>query len=508
MAHLLRFQSRDSRQRVLAGGATVLLHAALFLLLFSANGRFDGLDNSETSVTRLVLLEAPKATRSDGDESFRLTPVIPAIAPPDMPVEPRELPEPEAQSEPEPAPIELADAAAPAVPAEPEPITLEQEPSPQGIEPAKLTSNHSERSALSRQLAKLAEELLKAPNRQVTWEQDGKVYRAMLAMQPASNGVDFDRVLAQVSAEDHGRQFTTNIRLKRLAFSHYTQMIDRWDPMVHLHDDEIVGRFHVNSQFNVMYDRRTMPVFLGKVTTAARNFNTESEGRRRDAEIFRAGIETRAGRIVLPQKLRPFEWAPSDEDVRKHEFLNDVRIRFSPDGSYSVSDRNTDAPGQVFAPSKDPVYFIGSSAAVLYVQGTVSGKMLVYSPHKIVIEDNLVYAHDPREVADSDDYLGLVCDRYVEVAAPEVTGPGDIEIHAAIFAGRRFTVRDIYHSPGAAMRIYGSVAAGSVSASEPRYSTRIEYDSRFEQQRPPGFPSTDRFAAEDWNGEWIESLDP
>jgi hypothetical protein len=139
------------------------------------------------------------------------------------------------------------------------------------------------------------------------------------------------------------------------------------------------------------------------------------------------------------------------------------------------------------------------------VQGVVSGKVLVYSPEKIVVEDSITYAHDPRESPDSRDYLGLVSDRMVVVAPPSITGPGDLEIDAAIFAGRRFLVTNIDHPRSATLRIYGSVAVGTISATEPRYATKIEYDTRFERQRPPGFPSTNRYeVAADWDGRWTE----
>ena len=269
----------------------------------------------------------------------------------------------------------------------------------------------------------------------------------------------------------------------------------------------IVGRFHVNSQFNLLYDRRTTPVFLGKVTTAASGFNTEANGRRRESDIFRGGIETRAGRIELPEQLQPLDWAPPDEKPRIHELRDDTRIRFFADGSYSWRDRHMDTPQYRNEPTRQPVYFIARRGATVHVQGVVSGHVLVYSPQRIVIEGNLTYAHDPRNEPDSPDYLGLVSDRSIEVAPPHVTGPGDLSIHGALFAARRFVVRDIDHSRSATLRILGSLTAGSVSASEPRYAMRIEYDSRFEYQRPPGFPSTNRFATEDWDGEWREAPD-
>jgi hypothetical protein len=58
-------------------------------------------------------------------------------------------------------------------------------------------------------------------------------------------------------------------------------------------------------------------------------------------------------------------------------------------------------------------------------------------------------------------------------------------------------------TPGTTLYVQG-VVAGSLSASEPRYATRIEYDEHFEHRRPPGFPSTDRYEVADWDGQWIE----
>ncbi|HMN44117.1 MAG TPA: hypothetical protein PKE27_06085 [Povalibacter sp.] len=483
---------------------TALLHLGLFLVLLSTSGRFDGLHEGETSLTQLLLLESPQAKRQDGSDTPPRMPDTPEL----QPVEPL----PATGSQPPAAvevPAETLDSSAlsAAAPVESDTSTEDESTAIAIATPATFLSAEAEKAALIKNLARLAEQLTHAPAAQISWEQEGRLYHAALALQPASSGIDFDHVIADVSAESGGRQFKTQIRLKRLAFSHYTQMIDRWDPMVQLHDDEIIGRFHVNSRFNLQYDRRTVPVFLGKVTTAASSFSTEASGRRRESDIFRGGIETRAGRIELPEQLQPFDWAPPDEKPRIHELGNDTRIRFFADGSYSWRDRNTDAPGYVNQPTLQPVYFIAVHGARLYVQGVVSGRVLVYSPQGIVIESNLTYAHDPRRTPDSTDYLGLVSDRYIEVAAPHVTGPGDIEIHGALFAGRRFVVRDIDLGRPATLRILGSLTAGSVSASEPRYAMRIEYDSRFERQRPPGFPSTNRFAAEDWDGQWREAAD-
>ena len=205
-----------------------------------------------------------------------------------------------------------------------------------------------------------------------------------------------------------------------------------------------------------------------------------------------------------PSGYDPWEWGLRDLNPRVHKLAHDTDIRFYADGSYSWHDRKSGASRITMSGSEQPVYFIAARGATLYVKGVAAGKFLIYSPHRIVLEGSLTYAHDPRIVPDSGDYLGLVCDGDIEVAPPDVTGPGDVIIHAAIFARHRFVVTDSDQPSSATLRIYGSLAAGSLTASEPRYATLVEYDRRFEQLRPPGFPSTNRFAAEDWDGRWTE----
>jgi hypothetical protein len=361
-----------------------------------------------------------------------------------------------------------------------------------------------EKASLSQRLEQLAENSVDNSRTETAWEQDGKQYSAVLVREPANDGSSLEHVVARVTTSDRGKYLTTLVNLRRLSFSQFTQMVDFWDPMVQLHDDEIVGRFHSNTRVKMLYDSRTAPTFLGKVTTSARSFEMESHGRKRDSEIFRGGKETRANRIELPESVQPFAWAPKDENARVHEFAEDAHIRFLPDGSYTWRSRDA-APSTFNKPADVPVYFVGGPGVTLFVQGQVAGKLLVYSPFKIVIEGNLTYADDPRGDPGSDDYVGLVSQRYVEVAPPGVIGPGDLEVDAAIFAGRRFIVTSIDHPRSATLRIYGSLAAGTLTATEPRYATRIEYDDRFERERPPGFPSTNRFEAAAWDGRWVES---
>ena len=348
----------------------------------------------------------------------------------------------------EPGPIEAVEAPAPSQIA----LVASETPAPT------VTMSSSERAALSRRLEQLAEQALKSSRNEVTWEQDGRQYSALLIRERANEGTALERVIAQVSASDHGKQLTTLVNLNRLAFSQFTQMIDRWDPMVQLHDDEIVGRFHTNSQAKLLADARSAPKFFGKVTTTARSFNTESIGRRRESEIFRGGFETGTSEIELPESSQPFEWAPRDELARVHEFGSDTRIRFFADGSYRWTDLNTMQSQYLNEPAEHPVYFIATGKAALRVQGVLAGKVLLYSPRLIVIEGDLTYATDPRIDSDSDDYLGIVSDRVVEVAPPARHGrrrPGDRRGDLRRTALRRDGHRSCAHRDAAHLRQSG-----------------------------------------------------
>ena len=492
-----RFESKHTRHAV-AGVASIAIHLIVIGAALLFGGRHQGVGHSDQPISQLVLIEAPDVDRTEG---LDLTPLEAAVAAA-LAAEQMNL-----NLQPEPP-----TAATEAVTTEPSdqqfalpevPIEATAELAAETIQAlATFPMSAEEKASLPKRLARAAEEQQSAPQTQLEWEENGKRYSAKLVRERAKDGTALEHVIAEVSASDRGRILSTRIMLKRLAFSQFTQVVDRWDPMVQLHDDVIVGRFHSNSQFNVMYDSRVGPKVLGKVTTAARSF--EMTGRRRQAEVFPNGVETRTRRIDLPDALQPFAWAPEDAEARIHKFDDDTRIRFFADGSYMWRVNGSPEAEYLNAPSEHPVYFIAGLGTTLYVQGVVAGNILVYSPQKIVIESALTYAHDPHKMPHSRDYLGLVSDKFIEVAPPEVTGPGDLRIDAAIFAGRRFLVRDIDHSRSATMRIYGSLSAGSISASEPRYATQIEYDERFERKRPPGFPMTSRYEAEDSDGLWVE----
>lgn len=443
---------------------------------------------------RLLSAATPSRSRSVRSKPLTVAPAAPP-SPVTPPVESSDSGTAESESPPEPAAVltttgeserEVPVSAAPAAP-------------PPGIEiPAR------QQAVLSRWVMNAVEKLQDAhrTQAQLTLRHEGREYIATLERVPAADSMEIERVKVEIDTEENGKRLRTRIEMKRLAFSNFAQIVDFWDPDVQFHDDEIVGRFHSNSRINVGYDRIVAPHFLAAVTTAAPGYTiANAQGHRRNDEIFRGGIQTRAGRIVLPKIPAPVSANDTESLAQNRWFTRDTRITFYRDGTYGWQEAGAAGPEQRAALSS-PATLVGGRNVTLSVRGTVRGKVEVYSPECIIVEGNLLYAHDPRQTADADDYLGLISAKDVEIARPDVTGPGDLEIDAAVYARRRFVVTHDYARPQGTLLIYGSLTAGSLSATEPRYATRYQFDPRLEEERPPGFPMTDRYEIEGWDEQW------
>ena len=337
----------------------------------------------------------------------------------------------------------------------------------------------------------------------LTWKHKGQEYLARITQIPAADDMGIHRVIVEISTEEDGKRLSSEVYMKRLAFSNYAQFVNRWDPDVQMHNDELDGRFHSNTEISLAYDRKVKPLFHGKVTTTSRRINVTSSRRltNRD-EIFVGGLQTGVKSIQLPKQFLPFPPETEIADDQVHHFGEDTRITFYADGSYVWRPVDSEAPPQMATLSGDTMYLIADKKVKMYVKGTVNGKVLVYSPERIVIEDDLIYEQNPEEVPDADDYLGLVSDKYVDIASPDFTGPGDLLINAAIYAKRRFAVQGYRIRENALLHLYGSLSVGSLSATEPRYFTRIRFDQRLEKLRPPGFPMTDRYEVDSWDATW------
>ena len=400
----------------------------------------------------------------------------------------------------------------------PEAVTVAESGQPQLSEdgpvsetpaPLRIPVPEAEQRMLENRLERLARNFDRAAQMESpqSWEHDGVVYSAEVTQLPVEGDMGIERVAIKVSAEVDGDRFSTELSMMRMAFSSFAHFIDRWDPNVQMHDDVIEGRFHSNSEIAVSSSGNATPQFLGKVTTASRSINTSNSRRRvRRDEVFLGGLETGAGRIAL---AKGFETMLEDASLseRAHRFAEDTRITFYADGSYGWTAVDSNEPEQRRSLPQGSAYLLAERKAQLHVKGVVNGAVLVYSPERIVIEGDLIYALNADMTTDPSDFLGLVSEKSVEIAPPDITGPGNLTVNASIYAKRRFVVSRFRSRQDATLLIHGSLAAGSVSASEPRFAMQIRYDPRLRTVRPPSFPTTDRYELEPWDAQWeLETL--
>jgi hypothetical protein len=367
-----------------------------------------------------------------------------------------------------------------------------------------------EKAMITKNMTQLAQKLLDTnmTNSEITWSEAGHQYSARVLRQPAADSTGLEQVIAEIVTDRDGKRMKTRLSLKRLAFSHFTQLVNFWDPNIQLHDDVIEGRFHSNTEIGLAFSGGVEPRFFGKVTTAASTmtYGDGFFGSRRKKEIFQGGTETRTERVTLPRDMPDVLNGGDTHD--RHVFNADTRIIFNGDGTYVCRAANGTGPLERVEASDHPRYLIGDKGAKLYVSGTVSGIFTVYSPTDIEIENDLVYAKDPRDTVISRDFLALISGRDIKVASAQITGIGDLHVHAALFAHRRFQIESVANGKPGTLFIFGSLTAGTILETEPRYATKMDYDKRFEYLRPASFPMTRRYEVDSWDADWQEVEKP
>jgi hypothetical protein len=363
----------------------------------------------------------------------------------------------------------------------------------------------TEQTMLRKSVEKLARQMLETDSmeRELSWQENGRQYTARVQRKPAPDSTGLEQVIAEIMTENEGKRMRTTLSLKRLAFSHFTQLVNNWDKNIRLHDDVIDGRFHSNSEIGLAFSKGVEPRFFGKVTTSAARLTDVPIGtRKRTREVFQGGTETRTERVTLPRDMP--DVVNGGDETDRHTFAVDTRIIFNPDGSFVWRAANGAGELQRAESSDRPRYLIGERGATLYVSGIVSGIFTVYSPGDIEIENDLVYAKDPRDVLISRDFLALIAGRDIKIASGRITGSGDLHIHAALFARQRFWIEAVANSRSGKLFILGSLTAGTIRETEPRYATQLDYDRRFEFLRPASFPMTRRFEVDSWDEDWEE----
>ncbi len=323
----------------------------------------------------------------------------------------------------------------------------------------------------------------------VEWEHQGQRYTAKFHQLNADSDMGIDRVQVDVVTEKDGKHLTSTLRLKKLAFSNFAQFVNQWDNNTAVHDDQMNGRFHSNTEITFASDRQATPVFHGKVTTAAPSINRK--GRLRNSKVFMGGLETRVKRIGMPNARTLMPEGRADKSVTI-TIEQESHIRFTKHGEVFQQAVKQHGPPKRHLLGAQSTYIVAAPKTALHVSGVVSGIVSVYSPKRIVIEGHIRYAkYGPP--SEGGDFLGLISGKNVIVAGRDVIADGDLDVQASVYARGRFGVKQIKGKRSGTLTILGSLSVGTLTATEPRYATKVIFDQRLEDLRPPSFPVTDRY---------------
>lgn len=294
----------------------------------------------------------------------------------------------------------------------------------------------------------------------------------------------------------------------RPPFSYYAQFTANW-PLTNSYvtGDTLYGPIHTNTKFQF----GGSPVFFGKVSSVDPGYETWGSG----SPQFLGGTEFGAQSIPMPtfaaglQALQDSAYAGGDVYSTEH-----VWLKFFPDGSYDWYE-GPSFPG-IYAGTKllsdiTGVIMLDEDDKDIHVQGTVSGQVTIYGKGgHIYIDDDIVYADDPRIIPDSQDMLGLVAKNDIIVADTPANQP-DVEIHGAIMAlNQEFKVESLTGIFGT-MTLFGStlqkqrgkLANGSLDSNfnvtiTHGYALKSYYDNRFLHVGPPVFPTAQKTVVYSW----------
>ena len=293
--------------------------------------------------------------------------------------------------------------------------------------------------------------------------------------------------------------------------SHYAQLTDNWPAAnSYVTGDTLYGPIHTNTKFKF----GGSPVFFGKVSSVDSSYDTWGSG----APQFLGGTEFGAKDIPMPslatglQALRDSAIAGGDRYSDNH-----VWLKFFVDGSYDHYEGDSFLgiyDGKKSLSDITGVIMLDKNNKDIHVQGTVNGQVTIYGKGRhIYIDDDLLYADDPRINPDSQDMLGLVAKNDI-IVADSLANHDDVEIHGAIMAlNQEFKVENLEGAgPLGTMTLFGStfqkergkLANGILDSTDftvtitDGYALKSYYDNRFFHVGPPVFPTAQKTVVYSW----------
>jgi len=270
--------------------------------------------------------------------------------------------------------------------------------------------------------------------------------------------------------------------------------------------DALNGRVQTNAHFNIA----GRPLFDGAVASAdtyirfynnGSNINVSGPSNLPfDNPDFRQGIDFGAPRITMPSRALDLRGAAAAGGYNPNGnttiVLNCDGTMNTTNGGTTVNNRPLPANGAIFVRNGN-----------LTVSGCMNGQLAMGAERDIIINNNIVYADDPRTNPSSDDILGLVAERDIMISSG---APFNMQIDATVMAlDTSFYVQN-WASIAAkgTLSLYGGIIQkerGPVGTFNwntrtkvSGYSKNYRYDNRLLTNPPPFFPTTGDYVSLSW----------
>ncbi|MCZ6820727.1 MAG: hypothetical protein O7G31_14745 [Calditrichaeota bacterium] len=310
-----------------------------------------------------------------------------------------------------------------------------------------------------------------------------------------------------------GRSDTVIVVMAQPPFSNYASFNSSWPTNLYYGTgDTLWGPVHTNQKFGFA----GYPVFYGKVTSVAPNYKTLGPT---DPQ-FLGGHQFGVDPIPLPDMSTGIGDLSSAAQNGGEVHNDNVWIKFKSNGTYQYR------YGGYPANESNPNEWDGTSTLSdfngtlmtndgggydIHVKGVISGQLTILSDRDIYIEDDIVYANDPRSDPASGDMLGLVAKNNV-IVVDNLANQTDVEIHGAIVALNQSFMVENYSAggPRGTLTTFGSVVqdlaapygtgtmSGEVWVITNGYQEKSIYDGRFLNIGPPVFPIVQKVSLYSW----------
>lgn len=248
------------------------------------------------------------------------------------------------------------------------------------------------------------------------------------------------------------------------------------------------------------------PYFGGKVTTK-NGVDSSWAGH----PIFMAGVENG---VSVPIN-KDFSALTNAAASGGHTFsgAGDVYLNFKGDSiSYHQGTAMTpDTTMLAAAFSSNGAIVLKNSTGMLHIQGTVKGRYTVGAVDgaattrgRVRIENNIVYATDPKTNPTATDMLGIVAYNDITIADNHATNGNNVTVDASLFSYAKTVLVENYDTrPLGILSTLGGwtvqdLAATTNTSITKGLSVRIVYDDRLRTRSPPFYPTTKTYEILAW----------